>query len=87
MEDYEYLWLLSGGDPEIGIENGADTQAGQFIASRARFSHVPTDLDDTRAGPGGLVANQATFSGTKQFGESAQLPIYSDQPFLPVILK
>ncbi len=49
MEDYEYLWRLNGGDPGIGITNRADTLAGQFIASRTRFSRVPTDLYQTRA--------------------------------------
>jgi hypothetical protein len=49
MEDYEYLWLLNQGDPQIGVTNAADTLAGQFIASRTLFSHVPTDLYATRA--------------------------------------
>ncbi len=49
MEDYEYLWLLNGGDPQIGVVNEADTLAGQFIASRTLFSRVPTDLYTTRA--------------------------------------
>ncbi len=44
MEDYEYLWLLNGGDPQIGVTNDADVLAGQFIASRTLFSRVPTDL-------------------------------------------
>ncbi|NJP07993.1 MAG: DUF4091 domain-containing protein [Chloroflexaceae bacterium] len=49
MEDYAYLWLLNGGDPVIGEVHAADTLAGQFIASRTRFSRVPTDLYATRA--------------------------------------
>ena len=48
-EDYEYLWLLNESDPQIGITNEADTLAQQFIASRTRFSRVPTDLYETRA--------------------------------------
>mgnify|MGYP000870771287 CR=1 FL=1 len=49
MEDYEYLWLLTKHDPEVGVTNRADLLAGQFIASRTLFSRVPTDLYATRA--------------------------------------
>ncbi|MCG3212655.1 MAG: hypothetical protein FOGNACKC_06330 [Anaerolineae bacterium] len=49
MEDYEYLWLLGGGDPQIGVSNQADELAGQFIRSRTLFSRVPTDLYAARA--------------------------------------
>jgi hypothetical protein len=49
MEDYEYLWLLNGGDPQIGVSNQSDTLAGQFIRSRTLFSRVPTDLYAARA--------------------------------------
>ncbi len=49
MEDYEYLWLLNEGDPQIGVTNAADTLAGQFIDSRTLFSRVPSDLYATRA--------------------------------------
>ena len=49
MEDYEYLWLLNNGDPQIGVNNQADTLAQQFIDSRTLFSRVPTDLYATRA--------------------------------------
>jgi hypothetical protein len=49
MEDYEYLWLLNEGDPEIGVTNEADALTDLFIASRTLFSRVPTDLYATRA--------------------------------------
>ena len=49
MEDYEYLWLLKDGPPQIGDQDMADRLAGQFISSRTRFSRVPTDLYETRA--------------------------------------
>ncbi|MEE8390327.1 MAG: glycoside hydrolase domain-containing protein [Anaerolineae bacterium] len=49
MEDYEYLWLLAKGDPQIDVANDADTYVAQLVQSRTRFSHVPTDLDATRA--------------------------------------
>jgi hypothetical protein len=49
MEDYEYLWLLHGADPQIGVANVSDGLAQQFIASRTLFSRVPTDLYAVRA--------------------------------------
>lgn len=49
MEDYEYLWLLNRGYPQIDVSNKADEQARKFILSRTRFSRVPTDLYKTRA--------------------------------------
>ena len=48
MEDYEYLWLLNGGDPVIGVANAADAVAQTFIASRTLYSRVPTDLAAAR---------------------------------------
>jgi hypothetical protein len=48
MEDYEYLWLLAGGDPQIAVGNAADGHVAQLVQSRTRFSHVPTDLEATR---------------------------------------
>lgn len=56
MEDYEYLWLVNGSDPQIGTDNAADALARQFIASRTQFSRVPTDLYDTRAALAGELA-------------------------------
>lgn len=49
MEDYEYLWLLNDGDPEIGTASDADALTDRFIASRTAFSRVPTDLYEARA--------------------------------------
>jgi hypothetical protein len=49
MEDYEYLWLLAGGSNEIGVLNAADPYVAQLVGSRTLFSHVPTDLIETRA--------------------------------------
>ena len=49
MEDYEYLWLLNAGDPQIGVDNAADAVAQTFIDSRTLFSRVPTDLYAARA--------------------------------------
>ncbi len=49
MEDYEYLWLLAGGDPQIDVVNAADYVVADLVSSRTRFSHVPTDLIEARA--------------------------------------
>ena len=49
MEDYEYLWMVSGGNAQIGVDNEGDGLAKQFISSRTLFSRVPTDLYATRA--------------------------------------
>lgn len=49
MEDYEYLWLLNNGYPQIGVTSKADTLARQFISSRTLFSRVPTDFYNQRA--------------------------------------
>jgi hypothetical protein len=48
MEDYEYLWLLNNGNPQIDMANIADSVASRFISSRTLFSRVPTDLYNTR---------------------------------------
>src|SRR4029079_2546026 len=48
MEDYEYLWMVNGGAPQVGVPNAADAIAQSFIASRTLFSKVPTDLDRAR---------------------------------------
>ena len=49
MEDYEYLWLLNRGYPQIDVTNKADELAHKFILSRTRFSRIPTDLYKARA--------------------------------------
>jgi hypothetical protein len=52
MEDYEYLWLLAGGDgeaPAVGVANEGDAYVAQLVQSRTLYSHVPTDLAETRA--------------------------------------
>ena len=40
-----------------------------------------------RALSGGFITNQATFSGSELFTESVSLLVYTDQVFLPVVLK
>jgi hypothetical protein len=48
MEDYEYLWLLAGGAPQIGVVNNADAFVAQIVGSRTLSSRVPSDLEATR---------------------------------------
>ena len=48
MEDYEYLWLLSG-SPQVDATNAADAYVAQIVQSRTRFSRIPSDLDAARA--------------------------------------
>ncbi len=81
MEDYEYLWLLNKGQPQIGVSNQSDTLAGQFIQSRTLFSRVPTDLYATRAviaakltGPSASVATSKP--GVPQNGTFNYLLVY-----------
>lgn len=64
MEDYEYLWLLNQGDPQIGVPNQADELAGRFIDSRTLFSRVPTDLYETRAAIAAQFGAEKTASST-----------------------
>jgi len=49
MEDYEYLWMMTGGDPQISVAHAADAIASKFISSRTLFSRVPTDLYKVRS--------------------------------------
>jgi hypothetical protein len=49
MEDYEYLWLLAGGDAQVDVANQADEYVSRLVQSRTLFSHVPTDLATTRS--------------------------------------
>ncbi|MCP3961227.1 MAG: DUF4091 domain-containing protein, partial [bacterium] len=71
MEDYEYLWLLNAGDPQIGVVNEADTLTDQFIGSRTLFSRVPTDLYATRAAIAGRLAAPAPPAASKTAHPSA----------------
>jgi hypothetical protein len=65
MEDYEYLWLLAGGDPQVGLSNPADPYVAQLVASRTLFSRVPTDL----------IALRAEIAATIQASKIVYLPL------------
>ena len=49
MEDYEYLWVLNGGSPEIAVNTATDALVAELVSSRTLFSRVPTDVYATRA--------------------------------------
>jgi hypothetical protein len=68
MEDYEYLWLASAGGPQIGVDNPGDEAARAFIASRTRFSRVPTDLYAARAALGAALAGQIVVADSDHDG-------------------
>lgn len=61
MEDYEYLWLLAGGNPQIGLANNADPYVAQLVQSRTLFSHIPTDLAAVRAAMGAKLGGSSVF--------------------------
>lgn len=67
MEDYEYLWLLAGGDPQIDVTNAADAYVSQLVHSRTQFSRVPTDLAAIRAAMGRALGGQATAVGGRHW--------------------
>lgn len=75
MEDYEYLWLLAGSDPQapaVGVTNAADAYVAQIVQSRTLFSRVPTDLAATRAAIAGAIVET---SGGPTASKSANPPI------------
>ncbi len=61
MEDYEYLWLLAGGNPKIGLVNNADQYVAQLVQSRTLFGHIPTDLAAVRAAMGAKLGGSSIF--------------------------
>ena len=71
MEDYEYMYLISGA-PSIGATNRADDIVDQIVASRTLFSRVPTDLANTRANLANAILDP---------------PVYDHQNYLPAILR
>jgi hypothetical protein len=71
MEDYEYLWLVNEGPPTIGVPNSGDEIAAQFIASRTRFSRVPTALMEARAALA-AVLDTAVFADGFESGDTEE---------------
>lgn len=58
MEDYEYLWVLNGGDPDIAVSTAADALVAEVVSSRTLFSRVPTDVYATRAEIAGQITGE-----------------------------
>jgi hypothetical protein len=83
MEDYEYLWLVNNGPPEIGVANAADSAASQFIDSRTRFSRVPTDLMAARTALADFLS--PIFADGFESGDTSAWSIVLPPPNLPVI--
>jgi hypothetical protein len=63
MEDYEYLWLIAGGDPQVGVENPADAFVRQVALSRTLFSRSPADCAAVREAMGDQLGGGGPESG------------------------
>lgn len=60
LEDYAYLTLLSGGKPEIGVENESDLHIQTVAFSRTAFTRIPTAIRDLRQEIAGLIEDMQT---------------------------
>ena len=58
MEDYEYLYLLASGNPEVDQVNPADAYNEQLVKSRTKFSLIPTELQTLRQALGQALSNR-----------------------------
>jgi hypothetical protein len=72
LEDYEYLYLLSGGRPEVGVTNSADPQVDKIIANLTGY---------TRHGE--FMYNLRRLIGLKIGGEIATIPDIEPPPTHP----
>ncbi len=63
LEDYEYLYLLGGGQPGIGQTNAADSQADKIIAGLTSYTR-----------DGEFLYNLRRLIGLKVGGEIAEIP-------------
>lgn len=63
LEDYEYLYLLGGGQPVIGVTNAADSQANKIIASLTGYTRNSE-----------FMYNLRRLIGQKNGGEIATIP-------------
>jgi hypothetical protein len=62
---------VNEGKPTIGVANSADEIAEQFIASRTRFSRVPTDLMEARAALAAVLGG-AVFADGFESGDAGE---------------
>ncbi len=63
LEDYEYLYLLGGGQPVVGSTNAADAQANKIIASLTGYTRNSE-----------FMYNLRRLIGQKNAGEIATIP-------------
>lgn len=72
LEDYEYLFMLSGGQPAVGVVNTADSQVDKVIAGLTSYTRDSVFLYNLRR----LI-------GLKNGGEIATIPDIHPQPGHP----
>ncbi|MBE0699765.1 MAG: DUF4091 domain-containing protein, partial [Anaerolineaceae bacterium] len=72
LEDYEYLYLLSGGQPSVGEANSADAQVNKIIAGLTSYTRDSEFLYNLRR----LI-------GLKNGGEIATIPDIQPPPAHP----
>ena len=69
LEDYEYLYVLSGGQPEVGAANAADPQADKIISGLTGYSRNSE-----------FMYNLRRLIGLKNGGEIATIPDIAPEP-------
>lgn len=72
LEDYEYLYLLAGGQPQVGQVNAADALADKMIAGLTSYTRN-----------GAFLADLRRLIGLKLGGEIAAIPDITPPPTHP----
>lgn len=72
LEDYEYLYVLAGGQPQVDVTNAADAQAAKIITGLTSYTR-----DDD------FIYNLRRVIGLKNGGEIAEIPDISPPPGHP----
>lgn len=72
LEDYEYLYLLAGGQPGVGLTNAADSQANKIIAGLTSYTRNSE-----------FMYNLRRLIGQKNGGEIATIPDIQPPPTHP----
>jgi hypothetical protein len=72
LEDYEYLYLLSGGQPEVGVTNTADPQVSKVITGLTSYTRNSE-----------FMYNLRRLIGLKNGGEIAIIPDIQPPPMHP----
>jgi hypothetical protein len=60
LEDYEYLYLLAGGRPEVGASNAADTQVNKIITGLTSYTRDSNFMYNLRRVIGLKLGNEST---------------------------